>query len=77
MTESTSIIASRNRECTACRVVSGSGLIGAGIYVAYHSQKLNKLPGKVMMFGLAATIGGLGVARIWDLPPFRHQFSTQ
>lgn len=49
----TSIITNRDRDCLACRIVSGSGLIGAGLYVAYHSKKFNKTPGKFVMSAIA------------------------
>lgn len=112
MSEITSIVSSRNRDCTGCRIISGSGLIGAGLYIAYHSQKLQKTVGKTVMFGIAASkisnqilyaqslktlfvlchhnsnyyilffhfflaSIGLGLSRIFDLPPFRHQFESE
>lgn len=53
MTE-TSIITNRDRDCLSCRLVSGTGLIGLGLYVSYHSKKFNRTPGKFIMFSLAS-----------------------
>lgn len=50
----TSVITNRDRECAACKIVSGAGLIGASIYVSYHSKKFNKTPGKIIMFSIAS-----------------------
>ena len=55
MSESTSIITGRNRDCTGCRLVSGSGLIGAGLYVAYHSKEFKKATGKTIMLAIAGS----------------------
>ncbi|XP_046750978.1 uncharacterized protein LOC124414104 [Diprion similis] len=65
-----SVVTSRDRDCLGCRLVSGGGLIGAGIYVAYHSKQFNKITGKSVMFSFAAVLAGLGTARIMRLPPF-------
>lgn len=67
-----SVITNRDRDCLLCRTVSGGGLIGAGIYVAHHSKKFNKTPGKTIMFTIGGAIMLLGAARILNLPPFRH-----
>ncbi|KAK0079047.1 hypothetical protein PV326_008988 [Microctonus aethiopoides] len=40
-----SVITNRDRNCLACRLTSGCGLIGAGLYVAYQSKKFNRKPG--------------------------------
>lgn len=55
MSESTSIISSRHQDCTGCRLISGTGLVGAGLYIAYHSQKLQKTIGKMIMLGIAGS----------------------
>lgn len=54
MSTSPSVVTSRDRDCFLCRITSGSGLIGAGLYVSYHSKKFNKKPGKTMMFSIAS-----------------------
>ncbi|OXU20821.1 uncharacterized protein LOC116417258 [Nasonia vitripennis] len=74
LSEATSIVSNRDRECFSCRLVSGTGLVGAGLYIGYHSKNLQKTVGKTIMLCIAGTTFGLGVARILDLPPFRHQF---
>lgn len=35
-------------DCLACRIISGTGLIGAASYILYQSKKSNKL-GKLAM----------------------------
>ncbi|KAK0164862.1 hypothetical protein PV328_003431 [Microctonus aethiopoides] len=70
--ERQSVITNRDRNCLACRLTSGCGLIGAGLYVAYQSKKFNRKPGVIFMYSFATTLGLLGTARILDLPPFRH-----
>lgn len=45
-----SIITNRDRDCLACRIVSGGGLIGSGLYVLYHSKKLQKPKGKAVLY---------------------------
>ncbi|XP_063988329.1 uncharacterized protein LOC135168256 [Diachasmimorpha longicaudata] len=72
-----SVVSNRDRDCLACRLVSGSGLIGAGFYVSYHSKKFNRTPGKVIMHSIAAALVLLGSARIFNLPPFRRELSQQ
>ncbi|XP_043273326.1 uncharacterized protein [Venturia canescens] len=70
-----SVINNRNRDCVACRLVSGAGLIGAGLYVSHHSKRFTKTTGKTIMFSIASALVILGSTRILDLPPFRNQFS--
>ncbi|XP_015589299.1 uncharacterized protein LOC107264959 [Cephus cinctus] len=68
------ILTNRNRDCIACRLISGAGLIGAGIYVSHHRKKFNKTIGKSIMFSIACGLMALGSARILNLPPFQDQF---
>ena len=49
-----SVVSNRDRDCLACRLVSGFGLIGAGAYVAHHSKQFSKKPGKAIMFSVAS-----------------------
>ncbi|KAI4483746.1 uncharacterized protein LOC122514341 [Polistes fuscatus] len=71
-----SIITNRDRDCLACRIISGGGLIGAGLYVSYNSKKLQKTKGKAVMYTLASGLVLLGTTRILNLPPFRNQFTN-
>ncbi|XP_012240873.1 uncharacterized protein LOC100740865 isoform X2 [Bombus impatiens] len=48
-----SMISNRNRDCLGCRIFSGCGLIGSGLYVAYHSKKFQKWTGKTTIFNAA------------------------
>ncbi|KAK2576003.1 hypothetical protein KPH14_007362 [Odynerus spinipes] len=70
-----SIITSRNRDCLGCRIVSGLGLVGSGLYVSHHSRKLQNSKGKTAMYTIGSALVFLGTARIMDLPPFRNQFN--
>ncbi|CAK9818280.1 hypothetical protein ANTPLA_LOCUS9707 [Anthophora plagiata] len=70
-----SIITNRNRDCLSCRIVSGIGLIGSGLYVSHHSKKFQKNVGKVIMCSIGSAFILLGTARVLDLPPFRNQFN--
>lgn len=49
-----SVVSNRNRDCLACRLVSGAGLIGAGLYVSHNSKKFDKKTGKTIMFSIAS-----------------------
>ncbi|CAK9818525.1 hypothetical protein ANTQUA_LOCUS9835 [Anthophora quadrimaculata] len=70
-----SIITNRNRDCLSCRIVSGIGLIGSGLYVSHHSKKFQKNVGKAVMYSIGSALVFLGIARVLDLPPFRNQFN--
>lgn len=48
-----SVVANRDRDCLACRLVSGSGLIGIGGYLAYHAKRNPTTPGKLVISSLA------------------------
>ncbi|XP_033198522.1 uncharacterized protein LOC117242635 [Bombus vosnesenskii] len=67
------MISNRNRDCLGCRIFSGCGLIGSGLYVAYHSKKFQKWTGKTTMYTMGSALMLLGTARVLDLPPFRKQ----
>lgn len=49
-----SMISNRNRDCLGCRIFSGCGLIGSGLYVAYHSKKFQKWTGKTTMYTMGS-----------------------
>ncbi|CAB3377866.1 Hypothetical predicted protein [Cloeon dipterum] len=59
-------------DCFGCRMVSGGGLIGAGLYVAFQSKRANNLSVKVAMNTIALGAAGLGCARVLNLPPFNN-----
>lgn len=50
-----SVITNRDRNCLACRLISGCGLIGAGFYVSYQSKKFNRKPGVIFMYSVATS----------------------
>ncbi|XKL69288.1 hypothetical protein PGB90_007057 [Kerria lacca] len=64
-----STITGRPRDCMPCKLISGGGLIGMGLYVGYFSQKYQKLE-KIAMLGITAGLIYLGTARFLDLYPF-------
>uniref|UniRef100_A0ABD2XHK9 Distal membrane-arm assembly complex protein 1-like domain-containing protein n=1 Tax=Trichogramma kaykai TaxID=54128 RepID=A0ABD2XHK9_9HYME len=76
MTEARSIISSRDRDCLGCRLVSGSGLIGAGLYILYHARGMTKVAGKSIMFTAGGASMAIGLARIFDFPPFRQKYEV-
>ncbi|XP_076292172.1 uncharacterized protein LOC143214703 [Lasioglossum baleicum] len=69
-----SFIKNRDRDCLGCRIFSGCGLIGSGLYVSYHTKKFQNM-GKPIMYSIASGLMLLGTARILDLPPFRKQLN--
>ncbi|XP_033217097.1 uncharacterized protein LOC117172913 [Belonocnema kinseyi] len=78
MTETVkSVITNRDRGCLGCRLISGCGLFGSGMYVSYHSKKFQKLPGKSIMLTVGGALMALGTARVFDLPPFQNQFNHE
>ncbi|XP_055603167.1 uncharacterized protein LOC129751591 [Uranotaenia lowii] len=68
MTESA--IANRHKDCLPCRLVSGTGVIGMGIYVYVQAKKRPQAVGRSAMYGVAAVAAGIGVTRILDVYPF-------
>lgn len=48
-----SAVANRDRDCFSCRMVSGSGLIGIGGYLAYHGRRNPTNAGKFIIGSLA------------------------
>ncbi|XP_011878138.1 PREDICTED: uncharacterized protein LOC105567685 [Vollenhovia emeryi] len=69
-----SMISNRNRDCLECRLLSGGGLVAAGLYVCHHSKQYQKQAGKAAMYSVASVLVLLGTARIFDLPPFQDKF---
>lgn len=47
-----SLITNRDRNCLSCRIVSGGGLVGVGLYLGYYAKKNQSANGKVILFGL-------------------------
>ncbi|XP_018365595.1 PREDICTED: uncharacterized protein LOC108762882 [Trachymyrmex cornetzi] len=70
------MISNRNRDCIVCRVLSGSGLVAAGLYSYHHSKQYQKQIGKAAMCSVASVLILLGTARIFDLPPFQDKFKN-
>ncbi|XP_049777570.1 uncharacterized protein LOC126175079 [Schistocerca cancellata] len=46
------VIANRPRDCLACRIVSGCGLLGISLYVTYQARAMKK--NKSSMFFVAS-----------------------
>ncbi|XP_017875998.1 uncharacterized protein LOC108622568 [Ceratina calcarata] len=70
-----SMINNRSRDCLSCRIFSGCGLIGSGLYVWHHTKNMQKPIGKTVMYSIGTGLMVLGTTRVFDLPPFRNQFS--
>lgn len=49
-----SVITNRDRNCTSCRVISGCGLLGAGLYVLFHSRKCKAIGSKLFVSSLGS-----------------------
>lgn len=49
-----SIITKRDRECFACRMVSGCGLVGSGLYVYHHTKKFQNPAGQAVMYAISS-----------------------
>ncbi|EAT34580.1 AAEL013191-PA [Aedes aegypti] len=68
MTES--VVANRHKDCLPCRIVSGTGVLGMGVYVWIQAKKRPQAVGRFAMYGVAAVAGGIGIARLLDVYPF-------
>nr|XP_040223657.2 uncharacterized protein LOC120950015 [Anopheles coluzzii] len=65
-----SVVSNRHKDCLPCRLVSGFGVIGMGVYIAVQAQKRTKPLGRFTMLGIAAVAGSIGIARLADVYPF-------
>jgi hypothetical protein len=54
--EAGSVITQRSRDCLGCRLVSGGGLLGVGVYISYQSKRANNLTFKIIMNTIALGI---------------------
>lgn len=70
MYENKSVVYNRPRDCFSCRVISGTGVLGAGLYIGKQALTIRGGYGRGIMLIAATGFGGLGVARLLDLPPF-------
>ncbi|XP_058060462.1 uncharacterized protein LOC131211125 [Anopheles bellator] len=69
---SDSVVASRHKDCWPCRLVSGFGVIGIGVYIALQAQKRPHKVARYTMQTVALAAGSIGVARLLDVYPFGH-----
>ncbi|XP_022215952.2 uncharacterized protein LOC111069984 [Drosophila obscura] len=58
-------------DCLGCRLVSGFGLIGIGVYLLAQAKRRSKPLENYTMKGLAAAVGALGVARLGNAEFFK------
>ncbi|XP_050071691.1 uncharacterized protein LOC126559564 [Anopheles maculipalpis] len=65
-----SVVSNRHKDCIPCRLISGFGVIGMGMYIALHAQKRPNPLGRYSMFGIATAAGSIGIARLLDVYPF-------
>lgn len=54
MTAEVNSVISRRHDCASCKIISGCGLIGAGLYVLQASRKLERNTGKSIMATVAS-----------------------
>lgn len=66
-----SMISNRNRDCLECRLLSGSGLVAAGLYVCHHSKQYQKQVGKAAMYSVASGMSGSSERRVGGSFPLR------
>lgn len=60
-------------DCIGCRLVGGGGCLGASAYVVYHGSKNSHPLGRIFTFLFAGALGGIGVSRLFGLPPFEKK----
>ncbi|XP_031639807.1 uncharacterized protein LOC116351801 [Contarinia nasturtii] len=75
---SRSIVAQRYNygdDCSSCRLVSGVGIIGMGIYVLTAAKKQKTVFSRNFIYCVSAGVIGLGAARLLALPPFQRTTS--
>lgn len=68
------LVMNRDRDCMTCRITSGAGLMGAGLYLCYFARTQASRFGKSVMYSFGIGALGLGTARLLDLKPFHGQF---
>ncbi|XP_035781922.1 uncharacterized protein LOC118461110 [Anopheles albimanus] len=69
---SDSVVSSRHKDCLPCRLVSGFGVIGMGVWMALQAQKRPNKLSRYTIHAVAIAAGGIGVARLLDVYPFGH-----
>lgn len=65
-----SIVSQRPKDCASCKLTSGFGLVGIGLYIAKQAHNWKPSLGQKVIYSLAFSVCSLGVARLFDLPPF-------
>lgn len=75
MSDSKSILSRRksDKDCFACRLVSGAGVLGMGAYIGHFANKRPTGAGRNAMYGLAGAVGFIGIARLFHLYPFKKE----
>ncbi|KAG5681739.1 hypothetical protein PVAND_011148 [Polypedilum vanderplanki] len=58
-------------DCLGCRLASGGGLFAASIYIYRHSLNKSRINRNGMLL-FSAVFGVMGVARLFNLLPFRQ-----
>ncbi|EFX66343.1 hypothetical protein DAPPUDRAFT_302732 [Daphnia pulex] len=59
-----------DKDCLGCRIVSGSGLIGAAAYIAHQSKKSVNKWGRLFMQISSFGFASVGAARLLNIYPF-------
>ncbi|RZF38887.1 hypothetical protein LSTR_LSTR017438 [Laodelphax striatellus] len=60
-------------DCMPCRLISGFGVFGMGIYVHFQARYYKNVFSKRITQSLGIGVCGIGIARLLDLPPFRKE----
>ncbi|KAK4002007.1 hypothetical protein OUZ56_003866 [Daphnia magna] len=66
-----------DRDCLGCRLISGSGLIGAAAYIAHHSNKSKHKWSRVSMQMISIGFASVGSARLLNIYPFNITHKSQ
>nr|CAH0105528.1 unnamed protein product [Daphnia galeata] len=59
-----------DKDCLGCRIISGSGLIGAAAYIAHQSKKSVHKWGTLFMQITSIGFATVGAARLLNIYPF-------
>ncbi|KAK7573823.1 hypothetical protein V9T40_011014 [Parthenolecanium corni] len=64
-----SVLSERPKDCLGCKLISGFGLIGIGVYTMRNARRVSGYHQAVMV-ALALSFNALGTARLLDYEVF-------
>jgi len=59
-----------NNDCLGCRIVSGTGLLGASAYILFQSKSNTNKWGRLAMNIMSIGFAAVGTARLLNVYPF-------